>query len=203
MKRQEMNLNIEIYLSKDYWEKVANVYERTDGWLGFGGENGIPYWFSFNDNEKHITASVEPSGLRFSGQMEDEEWNSWKKKIKRIAAEELGFAVGEIELDEVECGLEALWTMTTSWTPISLAELLELIHEGVSAMSQQQRRVWEGIAVQPEKWDEEDYGKEGGSFWVVAICGQQVLWYNDVEEGFNISPFSEYGKIDEYWAEQD
>lgn len=58
-----------------------------DGWLGFGTKEamyreGLPHWFSFNENEKHVLASVEPGGLQFSGLMEEEEWNQWKTKIK-------------------------------------------------------------------------------------------------------------------------
>ncbi len=47
------------------------------------------------------------------------------------------------------------------------------------------------------------YGNEGAGFWVVAIFGKQCIWYNDIEEGFNISPYTTYGKIDEYWCNKD
>lgn len=78
-----------------------------DGWLGFGeiangGEQGIPYWYGFNEDEKHVSASVEPSGLLFTAFMNDDEWQLWKKKIKDISTSVLGFKVGEIELGEVE-----------------------------------------------------------------------------------------------------
>jgi hypothetical protein len=74
-----------------------------DGWLGFGkggneGEEGIPYWFSYNEAEKHISASVELSGLSFSGLMNDEEWELWISKIKSISSEILGFEVIDPEL---------------------------------------------------------------------------------------------------------
>ncbi len=106
MKRQEMNLNIRYDAPKEIWDKVPHIYQQMDGWLGAGdgtnGQCGIPYWFSFNENEKHICASVEPSGLQFTGLMTDEEWNNWSVKIKRIASAELGYKVGEIELGEVD-----------------------------------------------------------------------------------------------------
>lgn len=35
---------------------------------------GIPYWLSYNEREKHISASVEPVGGQFAGLMEDTEW---------------------------------------------------------------------------------------------------------------------------------
>ena len=59
------------------------------------------------------------------------------------------------------------------------------------------------MPVAPEKWNEEKYGKEGGGFWVVALIGNNVIWYNDIEESFIRSKFSSYGEIDCYWCNQD
>lgn len=58
------------------------------------------------------------------------------------------------------------------------------------------------IRIEPEKWEEKEYGEEGGGFWVVGICGRRVIWYNDIEEGFNISTYHTYGQIDEYRCNQ-
>lgn len=38
---------------------------------------------------------------------------------------------------------------------------------------------------------------------MVALIGNTVVWYNDIEEGFNRSRYSRYGSIDEYWCNQD
>ena len=62
MTHQEMNLNIRYDAPNDIWEKVPLIYRQLEGWLG--DENvldkpGIPYWFSFDENEKHICASLE------------------------------------------------------------------------------------------------------------------------------------------------
>lgn len=70
-------------------------------------------------------------------------------------------------------------------------------------MSQDQLSLWSQISIKPQKWSEHEYGSEGGGFWVVAINQNDVIWYNDIEEGFNISPFSKLGTIDKYGAEQD
>jgi hypothetical protein len=45
----------------------------------------------------------------------------------------------------------------------------------------------------------------GGGFWVVAVYRDRVLWYNDVEEGFNVSQYQLSGVIpaSEYWCNQD
>jgi hypothetical protein len=108
MKAQEMVLNIRYDLPEEIWEKVIpEIYEKTEGWLGFATDNlgfsiNLPHWFSFNNNEKYVNASVEPSGLQFTGQMSDVEWERWKKQIKEIASQKLGFKIGEIELGEVD-----------------------------------------------------------------------------------------------------
>ena len=43
----------------------------------------------------------------------------------------------------------------------------------------------------------------GGGFWAVALIGPTVVWYNDIEEGFNRSRYSVYGQIDDYWRNDD
>lgn len=107
MNHQEMNLNIRYDLPNETWENVIpEIYKELEGWIGFANEEvkwrkNLPHWFSFDENEKHIYASVEPSGLQFTGLMEDDEWENWKIKIKQIATNKLGFKVGEIELGEV------------------------------------------------------------------------------------------------------
>ena len=55
----------------------------------------------------------------------------------------------------------------------------------------------------PHKWQLHPWGDEGAGFWVVAQIGQKVIWYNDIEDGFNRSSCSELGLIDEYWCNQD
>lgn len=45
-------------------------------------------------------------------------------------------------------------------------------------------------------------GKEGGGFWVVGLAGNRALYYNDIEEGFNLSMFSKFGFLDEYYSNQ-
>ena len=107
MKTQEMNLNIRYDAPKEIWDKVPAIYKNMDGWLGYGdgknkGEYGIPYWFGFDENEKHILASVEPGGLQFTALMADKEWNEWVIKIKALATDVLGYKVGEIKLGEVD-----------------------------------------------------------------------------------------------------
>jgi len=89
------------------------------------------------------------------------------------------------------------------WEPISLDELNIEIQKGVQNMTKISCSTWNKISIKPEKWSEKNYGLEGNGFWVVAVLNEKIIWYNDIEEGFNISSFSKYGVIDEYRAEQD
>jgi hypothetical protein len=63
-------------------------------------------------------------------------------------------------------------------------------------------KFWEYLKIAPEKWHEKTMGEEGGGFWVVAILGKSVIYYNDIEEGYNLSAFTNYGEIDNYYCNQ-
>ena len=89
------------------------------------------------------------------------------------------------------------------WEPISENALLKRIAQGQARMSQEELGLWEAVRLQPTKWQQHPYGNQGGGFWVVGIIGSTVIWYNDLEDGFNRSRFSEFGTIDDYWCNHD
>lgn len=89
------------------------------------------------------------------------------------------------------------------WRPISEEEIWDLINRAWAEMSLPQRRLWEIIKINPVKWHENSYGLKGGGFWVVGIYGSTVIWYNDIEDGFNRSAWSAAGTIDQYGCSQD
>jgi hypothetical protein len=89
------------------------------------------------------------------------------------------------------------------WKPIDQGALKQRIALGEARMTSAQRRLWQAIRINPEKWKQEPYGDQGGGFWVVGIIGRSVVWYNDIEDGFNRSCYSFYGTIDDYWCNQD
>ena len=89
------------------------------------------------------------------------------------------------------------------WEPISLSELFDEIQKTEKDLDGELKNFWDLIKIDPIKWEEKEYGEMGGGFWVVAICGNKVIWFNDIEEGFNISNYKIFGEIDGYWCNQD
>ena len=90
-----------------------------------------------------------------------------------------------------------------NWLAIPEATLNELICESVAKMNPTERRLWELVRIKPVKWQLPPWGDLGGGFWVVGIIGTGVLWYNDIEDGFNRSPYTTYGIIGAYLCNQD
>jgi hypothetical protein len=90
-----------------------------------------------------------------------------------------------------------------AWNPISLDAMMDLIAEGEAEMEQDMLASWNLIKTAPEKWDQESYRDEEVKFWVVGLAGKTAIYYQDIEEGFNISGFTTYGHLDETGYEQD
>lgn len=88
------------------------------------------------------------------------------------------------------------------WTPITLNELEEEIFRGELELQGEILNFWNLIKIEPRKWQEKEFGEEGGGFWVVAIFGNEIIYYNDIEDGFNVSPYDTYGDIKEYLCNQ-
>ena len=89
------------------------------------------------------------------------------------------------------------------WAPISEVELCDLVIKAEARMSPQLSKLWQAIKIRPQKWSEQSHGQVGGGFWVVALVGENAIWYNDIEEGFNRSSYRDVGKLDEYVCNQD
>ncbi len=90
-----------------------------------------------------------------------------------------------------------------NWKPMSEEQIWDALNVSRERMTIPQRRFWEAIRIAPQKWQQHPYGDEGGGFWVVAVMGSTVVWYNDIEEGFNRSKYSMYGEMGDYWCNQD
>lgn len=92
-----------------------------------------------------------------------------------------------------------------NWTPIDRTELQGLIDRGLAAGGEEMRALFALIAREPVKWQLHPWGDPGGGFWVVAVLDNRVVWFNDIEEGFNLSTFVVEGVIpsDQYGCNQD
>jgi hypothetical protein len=89
-----------------------------------------------------------------------------------------------------------------AWESIAEAELLAELTAVESALDPPALALWQMIRIRPVKWQFHPQGDRVNDFWVVAIIGRQCIWYNDIEGGFEISPFSEFGTIRECGARQ-
>jgi len=89
------------------------------------------------------------------------------------------------------------------WKPISEERIRVFIDEDSLSFSKEEEKFFESISIPLKKWSLDPWGNHGGGFWAVGVYEGIVLWYNDIEEGFNYSNFSTIGKIDEYWCDQD
>ncbi len=89
------------------------------------------------------------------------------------------------------------------WKPLTEEKLHDMLNSAWQRMSLPQRRIWEAIRIEPQKWASHPYGDLGGGFWAVALLGQTVVWFNDIEDGFNRSHYTNHGTIDAYWCNQD
>jgi hypothetical protein len=90
-----------------------------------------------------------------------------------------------------------------NWKPTSEVELWDLINSASDRMTLEQSKIWDIIKIHPQKWSEPNYGDVGGGFWIVAVIGSNVIWFNDIEDGFNQSYYDRFGEIAEYSCNQD
>lgn len=87
--------------------------------------------------------------------------------------------------------------------PFSEANLRDLIDIGEAWMRPTDLAFWQQVRIRPQKWSCSPMGDSGGGFWVVAVWGQWCVWFNDVEGGFNVSDFEEFGVISRYSCGQE
>ncbi|HET7584960.1 MAG TPA: hypothetical protein VFK13_08635 [Gemmatimonadaceae bacterium] len=87
--------------------------------------------------------------------------------------------------------------------PMTRAELEARIASELPHCTPDDRALYARAAIAPAKWQLSPWGDAGGGFWVIAVHEDRVLWYNDVEDGFNVSCFSRRGDVGEYWCNQD
>jgi hypothetical protein len=77
------------------------------------------------------------------------------------------------------------------WRPLTREELKSTIERELADCSDEQRAYFKTVTFEPMKWSQSPYGDEGEAFWAIAADENRVLWYNDIEDGFNVSTFTE------------
>ena len=87
---------------------------------------------------------------------------------------------------------------------MTLAEmdLWDLLNRQEAELTPSLSRLWEVIRILPERWKLHPWGDPTGGFWVVGLIGRRVIWYNEIEDGFEHSRFHTYGEIDVYQCSQ-
>ncbi|WP_199611544.1 hypothetical protein [Flocculibacter collagenilyticus] len=89
-----------------------------------------------------------------------------------------------------------------NWKQVEKAWIKNDLENQFWLLEEPQQRFWNLIKVVPQKWQLSPTGDLGGGFYVVAIFGNQVLYFNDIEDGYNISEFKEFGVINDYFCNQ-
>lgn len=91
MKHFDINLNIHYSAPQEIWDKIDEVYRSMQYW---NPQGNCVYWFG---EDVEVSASVEPSGIQFSGYMPEKVWNKWYPELKQKLSEALGYEIGEPE----------------------------------------------------------------------------------------------------------
>ncbi|MDQ1091200.1 hypothetical protein QE400_000613 [Xanthomonas sacchari] len=81
-----------------------------------------------------------------------------------------------------------------TWKPITADELSQLIERELAGCNNTQQEAFKQIRMAPRATSIVRGGNVESVF-VVAERGNEVLYYEDVEEGFNVSPLDSNGVI--------
>lgn len=88
------------------------------------------------------------------------------------------------------------------WKPATVEAVKKIIEGDLPACDDEQVAAFKKYAVEPYPAPISRYGKMQ-SVVVVARRRDEVIYWEDVEEGFNLSPVASDGRILEHWCNQD
>jgi hypothetical protein len=88
------------------------------------------------------------------------------------------------------------------WQPATIEDVQRIIEQDLKACDAQQTRAFKQYAIKPYMASILRY-EQKESVVVVARKGNEVIYWEDVEEGFNVSPVDSEGNILEHWCNQD
>lgn len=92
---ESITLNLPDSLSESDWTKVMAVYREMDGWVE---GQALPCWFGPLDGVQFVAASVEPSGLVISGNIDPLLFRGWVTKLCAKLTATLGREVYDAEV---------------------------------------------------------------------------------------------------------
>jgi hypothetical protein len=87
------------------------------------------------------------------------------------------------------------------WKRTSIEDVKKIVEEGLAESDGQQLATFRQHSVEPYRAAILRYGNLE-SVVVIAQRANEVIYWEDVEEGFNVSPISN-GRILEHWCNQD
>jgi hypothetical protein len=88
------------------------------------------------------------------------------------------------------------------WKPASVEEVKKIVENDLAKCDDEQLSIFRRYAVESYAAPIVRYGAME-TVVVVARKGDEVIYWDDVEEGFNVSPMGEGGRILEHWCNQD
>lgn len=88
------------------------------------------------------------------------------------------------------------------WRPATVEEVKQIVHQDLKTFDDAQLAAFEKYSVKPYIAPIVRYGRNE-TVVVVARKQDQVIYWEDIEEGFNVSPINVEGKILEHWCNQD
>jgi hypothetical protein len=88
------------------------------------------------------------------------------------------------------------------WEPATVAEVKAIVERDLALCDDEERAVFRNWAVEPYTAPIIRDGRRE-TVVVVARKGDDVLYWEDIEEGFNLSPVSSDGLVLQHWCNQD
>jgi hypothetical protein len=88
------------------------------------------------------------------------------------------------------------------WKPATIEEVKHIVQRDLANCDDQQVATFQRYKVEPYVAPILRHG-EVETVLVVARKKEEVIYWEDVEEGFNVSPIGEGGRILEHWCNQD
>jgi hypothetical protein len=88
------------------------------------------------------------------------------------------------------------------WKPATIEEVMVHVRNDLGICDSRQLETFRQYAVEPYAAPITRYGHHENVF-VVARKDDEAIYWEDVEEGFNVSPIDGNGAIVEHWCNQD